>query len=60
MIPQADFEKPFGAVERAARADGAEVEMLVERFRVVLGLVSKRTSRQVRFIELALRWPARD
>lgn len=31
MINAVDFEKPFSAVEAAARRDGVEVEMLVER-----------------------------
>ena len=31
MIASKDFEKPFSVIEAAARKDGAEVEMLVER-----------------------------
>jgi PmbA protein len=31
VITTTDFEKPFATIEKAAKADGAEVEMLVER-----------------------------
>lgn len=31
MIATTDFEKPFATIEKAAKADGADVEMLVER-----------------------------